>query len=63
MTAKKISVNRYQIGLTPGFAFTEYKVQGVTFKPAVLDLQQNSRKRGKKSHKQFCFIYVQLSWL
>ena len=63
VTAKKTSVNRHQIGLTPGFAFTEYKVQGATFESAVLDLRRKSKKKGKESHKRFCSTYVQLSRL
>ena len=62
MTAKKTSVNRRQIGLTPGFAFTEYKVQGATFESAVLDLRRKNKRRGE-SHKRFCSTYVQLSRL
>lgn len=62
VTAKKTSVNRRQIGLTPGFAFTEYKVQGATFESAVLDLRRKNKRRGE-SHKRFCSTYVQLSRL
>lgn len=62
VTAKKTSVNKRQIGLTPGFAFTEYKVQGATFKSAVLDLRQKNKRR-RKNHKRFCSTYVQLSRL
>ena len=62
MTVKKTSVNRRQKRLTPGFAFTEYKVQGETFESAVLDLRQKNKRRGE-SHKRFYSIYVQLSWL
>lgn len=32
------------------------------FESALLNLQQKSKKRWKKSLKQFCFIYVWLSW-
>lgn len=53
----------HQRRLTPGFAFTEYKVEGAMFESAVFDLWQKSRKRKEESHKQCCFIYVQLFWL
>lgn len=59
VTVKKTSVNRYQIRLTLGFAFIEYKVQSATFEFIVLDLQQKSRKRKRENYKQFCFTYVQ----
>ena len=62
VTAKKTSVNKRQIELTPGFAFTKYKIQGATFESAVLDLRQKNKRRGE-NHKQFCSTYVQLSRL
>ena len=57
VTAKKTSIHRRQIGLTPGFAFTEYKVQRAMFESAVWDLQQKNKRR-EENHKQFCSIYV-----
>ena len=36
--AKMTNINKHQIELTLGFAFTEYKVQRATFKSTVLDL-------------------------
>lgn len=60
MTANKTNINRHQIRLIPEFLFIEYKIQVVTFESAVLKLQQKSKKRGEKSHKQFCFIFIQL---
>lgn len=63
VTAKKTSVNRYQIKLKPGFVFIEYKIPGLTFESVVLDLQQKSKKRRRENHKRFCFTYVQLSRL
>ena len=57
-----LKVTRNQIPLTPGFAVTDYKVQGATFKTAVLDLRRGQKVR-KESHKRFCSTYVQLSRL
>lgn len=61
-----VKISRMQIPLTPAFALTEYKVQGATFKNAVLDLKrscgENSRPRkAEGQHKRFCSVYVQLS--
>ncbi len=58
-----ISVTRLQIPMTPGFAVTEYKVRGATFRTAVLDLHKNTKSGDKGLHKRFCSIYVQLSRL
>ncbi len=58
-----MSVTRLQIPMTPGFAVTDYKVQGATFRTAVLDLHRHSKSRDKGSHKRFCSTYVQLSRL
>ena len=50
--------------MSPAFALTEYKVQGATYKNAVLDLHQKSKPRGEDaSHKCYCSFYVQLSRL
>ncbi len=38
VTAKGTRLNRKQIGISPGFAYTEYKVQEATFNSATLDL-------------------------
>lgn len=57
-----ISINRMQIPLTPAFAVTDYKVQGATFKTAILDLQRG-QFANNVSHKSFCSTYVQLSRL
>ncbi len=54
-------LNRKQIGISLGFAYTEYKVQGAIFKSATLDLQLKTIKKIVESHKLFCSIYVQLS--
>ncbi len=55
-----ISVTRLKILMTPGFAITDYKVQGTTFQTAVLDLHRHSKSKDKDSHKRFCSNYVQL---
>lgn len=57
-----VSVVRKQVPLTPGFAVTDYKVQGATFKEAILDLRRG-RSSEVKSHRRFCSTYVQLSRL
>ena len=49
--------------MTPGFAVTDYKVQGATFQTAVLDLRRGSKSDGMVLHKRFCSTYVQLSCL
>ncbi len=61
VTAKRTRLNRKQIGISPGFAYTEYKVQGAMFKSATLDLRRKTIKKTTESHKRFCSIYVQLS--
>ncbi len=61
--AKGATFKRKQIGITPGFAYTEYKVQGATFRSATLDLRRRTVKRTTENHKRFCSIYVQLSRL
>ncbi len=63
VTAKKATFKKKQISITPGFAYTKYKVQVATFKSATLDLQQNTVKRTIENHKRFCSTYVQLSRL
>ncbi len=59
--AKRTRLNRKQIRISPGFASTEYKVQGATFKSATLDLQCKTIKKTAECHKRFCSIYVQIS--
>ncbi len=58
VTAKGTRLNRKEIGISPGFAYTEYKVQGATFKSATLNLQYKTIKRTAESHKRFCSIYM-----
>ena len=61
VTAKKIKLNKKKIEIR--FAYSKYKVQGATFEFATLDLRRKAIKKTAESHKQFCFIYVQLSQL
>lgn len=60
VTAKNTRLNRKQVGITPGFAYTKYKIQGATFKSAVLDLRRRSKKKAGKYHKRFYPTYIQL---
>ncbi len=43
--AKETRLNRKQIGISPGFAYTEYKVQGATFKSLTVDLRRKTIKK------------------
>ncbi len=61
--AKGATFKRKQIGITLGFAYTKYKVQGATFKSATLDLRQRTVKKTTENHKRFCSTYVQFSRL
>ncbi len=61
VTAKGIRLNKKQIGISLGFDYTEYKVQGAMFKSATLDLQYKTIKKTAKSEKRFCSISAQLS--
>lgn len=58
--AKKTRLNKKQISLSFGFAYTKYNVQRATLTSAILDLRQKMIQRTAKSYKQFCSIYVQL---
>ena len=49
--------------MTPGFAVTDYKIQGATFRSAVLDLRKGNKTVKCGVHKRFCSTYVQLSRL
>lgn len=56
-------ITREQVPISPAFALTEYKVQGGTYRIAVLDLSDQSKSpRQKGSHKYFS-VNVQLSRL
>lgn len=57
-------IQRHQVPVSPAFALTEYKVQGLTFRTAVLDLSRKSYANGEDaSHSRHCSTYVQLSRL
>ena len=62
-----VKIKTQQLPLASTFALTEYKVQGATFKKAVLDLRRPARHKTQKkkdwNHQQFCSVYVQLSRL
>lgn len=53
----KRDIFRLQLPITLSFALTEYKVQGVTFNNAIIELEHQSREE-TALHKQFCFTYV-----
>ncbi len=53
VTAKRTRLNRKQIGISPGFAYTEYKVQGAMFKSATLDPQHKTIKKVPKVTSDF----------
>ena len=57
---KNISIQRFQLPVSPAFAITDYKSQGLTFDNAVLDLRRPTRETNQK-----CFhsVYVMLSRL
>lgn len=44
----------------PEFSDTEYKIQGVTFKSAIFDLQRKLKTLITKSDKRFCSTYIKL---
>jgi hypothetical protein len=54
-----LSFYRYQVPLTPGFAFTDYKSQGGTFDRLILDLLFG-KQRGVHQHGKWTLINVQL---
>lgn len=57
-------ITRHQVPMTLAFALTQYKVQGSTYRIAVLDLHRSSRDRYRESpHQRYCSVYVQLSRL
>ena len=63
VTTKQMRLNRKQIKISLGFAYTKYKVQKVMFQSATLDLRQKTIKRTVESYKRFYSIYVLLSRL
>ena len=62
-----MKIKTRQLPLAPAFALTEYKVQGATFKKAVLDLRRPAKHKTQRkedwNHQRFCSVYVQLSRL
>lgn len=63
ITVKGLSVRRKQIPICPAFCLTDYKVQGSTLSAAILDLKNDTARRGQDSHRKYCSFYVQLSRL
>ena len=57
-------IRRLQVPMSPAFALTEYKVQGSTYRAAVLDLSRQTYATGEDAtHSRHCSSYVQLSRL
>jgi hypothetical protein len=57
-------IRRFQVPMSPAFALTEYKVQGSTYRAAVLDLSRQTYATGREAvHSRHCSSYVQLSRL
>lgn len=56
------SISRLQIPITLAFTQTDYKVQGVNFTSATIDLKRSS-KFFDSTYKQFCSTYIQSSYL
>jgi hypothetical protein len=58
-------IRRHQVPMSPAFALTEYKVQGSTYRYAVLDLARRTYGMGEDAvHSRHCSSYnVQLSRL
>ena len=55
-------ITRHQVPITPAWAITDYKVQGLTCEAVTLDLhRQNANPKTNSSHKIYCSCYVQLS--
>ncbi len=56
-----MSIRRHQVPISPAVALTECKVQGSTYRKAVLDLRwQCETSKKEASHKRYCSVYVQL---
>jgi hypothetical protein len=49
--------------MCPAFCLTDYKVQGSTLTPAIIDLKNDPTIRGVDHHRNYCSMYVQLSRL
>ncbi|CAG8000836.1 unnamed protein product [Penicillium nalgiovense] len=63
ISVKGLSVRRKQIPIFPAFCLVDYKVQGSTLSAAILDLKNDTARRGQDSHRKYCSLYVQLSRL
>jgi hypothetical protein len=50
ITVKGFSIRRKQVPLCPAFCLTDYKVQGVTLKSAILDLKDDPTLHGLDRH-------------
>jgi hypothetical protein len=59
-TCKGYSIRRRQVPLCPAFCLTQYKVQGLTLKKAVLDMKAEPRRT---EHEKCTANYVQLGRL
>ncbi|KAH6719516.1 hypothetical protein BKA61DRAFT_653041 [Leptodontidium sp. MPI-SDFR-AT-0119] len=57
-----LAFRRYQVPMTLGFAFTDYKCQGCTFNSLIIDLKFPPQ-RGLSEHKKWTSINVQLGRL
>lgn len=59
-----LAIKQKHILLTPAFVLAEYKVQGSTFKSAVVDLKRTKHVKAlQEIYKNFYSTYVQLSQL
>ena len=59
---KNFSVRRKQVPTCSAFCLTDYKVQGMTLRAAILSLKNDPSVKGD-NYRKFCSIYVQLSRL
>jgi hypothetical protein len=58
---KGYPVKRKQVPMCAAFSMTDYKIQGLTLKSAVLDLKDDTTAKGQDGHKKFCSRYGQVS--
>jgi hypothetical protein len=63
ITVKGLSVRRKQISIYLAFCLADYKVQGSTISATILDLKNDTARRGQDSHRKYYSLYVQLSRL
>lgn len=52
ISVKGLSVRRKQIPIFPAFCLVDYKVQGSTLSAAILDLKNDTARRGQDSHRK-----------